>query len=78
MKFTNKDLDYISDMFNWNYNALKLVNHYINEVESEEVKEVLEEVFDMHYENLTHCVDILEGKNNNIYYEFEEEKEIDE
>lgn len=60
-KFTEKDLLYLEDMFNWNVNALKLVNHFLNESNDDEVIEMLEEVFDMHYENLKECLNILEG-----------------
>ena len=32
---TGKDLDYLSDMFNWNYSALKKMNVAVNQVKSE-------------------------------------------
>ena len=35
---TGKDLDYLSDMFNWNYSALKKMNVAVNQVKSEEIK----------------------------------------
>lgn len=66
-----KDLNYISDIFNWNYNALKQVNHFIDEVESDEVKNILEEVFNMHYENCTKCISILENEHEEIFMESE-------
>lgn len=66
-----KDLNYISDIFNWNYNALKQVNHFIDEVESEEIKNILEEVFNMHYENCTKCISILENEHEEIFMESE-------
>lgn len=73
-KFTEKDLLYLEDMFSWNMQALKLVNHFMNEVENEEVSEVLEGVFDMHYENLNKCISILEGNHQEEYEEEECEK----
>jgi len=69
---SSKDLNYISDIFNWNYTALKEVNHFINEVESEEIKEILEEVFNMHYENCTKCISILENEHEEVFMEGEE------
>lgn len=72
-KFTEKDLLYLEDMFSWNSNALKLVNHFMNETENEEVNEILEEVFDMHYENLNRCISILEGKYLDDYEDDYEE-----
>ena len=72
-KFTEKDLAYISDMFDWNLDALKLVNHFMNEAEQEETKEILEEIFDLHYENLHKCISILNGElEEDSDYDFEE------
>jgi len=66
-----KDLNYISDIFNWNYNALKQVNHFIDEIEIDEIKNILEEVFNMHYENCTKCISILENEHEEIFMESE-------
>ena len=60
-KLTEKDLLYLEDMFNWNMEALKLVNRFMNESEDEEVVEMFEEIFDMHYENMNECISILKG-----------------
>ena len=70
-KFTEKDLAYLTDMFSWNCQALKLVNHFMNETENEEIQELLEEILNMHYENLNKCVSILAGNH-------QEEEEYDE
>lgn len=67
---STKDLAYISDMFNWNYNAYKTINHYMQEVKQEEIKELLESIKDMHYNHLSYLISILNGD--------EEEYEIDE
>lgn len=82
-KFTEKDLAYISDMFSWNMTALKLVNNFIDDVKNEEVKSILEEVFNMHYENLNKCLSILENDEDDEYeveeqYYEENYEEIDE
>lgn len=68
-KFTEKDLLYLEDMFSWNMQALKLVNSFLEKAENEEVMEILEEIFDMHYENLNVCINILEGKYQGDYEE---------
>ena len=39
---TGKDLDYLSDMFNWNYGALKSNLNALNEVSDKEIKEIIE------------------------------------
>ena len=70
-----KDLSYISDMFDWNYNALKEVNHFMNEVESKDIKNMLEEVFDMHYENCIKCISILKNEPKDEFMEAENENE---
>lgn len=61
-QFTEKDLAYITDMFSWNSQALKLANHFLEETKDEEVAELLENIMDMHYENLEKCVAILKGE----------------
>lgn len=75
--FTEKDLAYISDMFQWNSNALLLANHFLEEMddaENAEVVELLEEIFEMHYQNLHKCIRILNGESTEF---FEEEYEED-
>ena len=39
---TGKDLDYLSDMFNWNYGALKSNLNALNEISDNEIKEIIE------------------------------------
>lgn len=78
-KFTEKDLLYITDMFSWNLQALKLVNHFIEEVSSNDVREILEEAFDMHYENLVKCINILKCEDEECCYgEDDEDYDDDE
>ena len=62
---TGKDLDYLSDMFNWNYDALKKVNVGINNTEDEEIKKNLEEGYKLFKNNLNVILSILkEGGSN--------------
>ena len=44
---TGKDLDYLSDMFEWNYGALKKTSAGIHGVEDEEIKDMLEKGFNL-------------------------------
>lgn len=62
---TGKDLEYLSDMFEWNYNALKKVNVGIHNVEDEEIKTTLEEGYNSFKNNLNVILSILnEGGSN--------------
>ena len=62
---TGKDLDYLSDMYNWNYDALKKVNVGINNTEDEEIKKTLEEGYKLFKNNLNVILSILkEGGSN--------------
>lgn len=72
---STKDLSYLCDMYNWNYNAFKQVNHYINEVHDEEVKDLLERILNMHYEHLYYIVSILKKETNDINIEEDNDNE---
>ena len=54
-----KDLDYLSDMFNWNFNAFKLINDFKEKVSDEEIKDLIERVCKTHKENLSAVLNIL-------------------
>ena len=63
---TGKDLDYLSDMFNWNYEALKKMNVAVNQIKTEEIKNILEKGYDTFKNNLYITLSILnEGGTNN-------------
>ena len=62
---TGKDLDYLSDMFNWNYSALKKMNVAVNQVKSEEIKEKLTKGYNLFKNNLNLILSLLnEGGTN--------------
>lgn len=63
---TGKDLDYLSDMFEWNYGALKNVINSIENVKSEEIISLLEEGKNLFKENITTVLNLLNeaGDNN--------------
>lgn len=56
---SKKDLDYLSDMFNWNFNAFKLINDFKEKVSDEEIKKLMERVCETHKENLSAVLNIL-------------------
>ena len=62
---TGKDLDYLSDMFNWNYEALKKTNEGLINIEDEEIKSTLQEGYSLFKNNLNVILSILnEGGTN--------------
>ena len=58
-----KDLDYLSDMFEWNYGLLKNTNEAVNKVNNEEIKNILIRAMDMFINNINNILGILGGKN---------------
>lgn len=61
---TSKDLDYLSDMFEWNYAALKKSNDAINKVSNEEIRGILMESQNAFNENLALILEILKEASN--------------
>ncbi len=64
---TGKDLDYLSDMFNWNYEAVKKTNESIGSVSDENIAALLEKGLSLFQNNLDSVLDILDeigGSNN--------------
>ena len=62
---TGKDLDYLSDMFNWNYEGIKKVNTAITNVEDQEITTLLEKGYNLFKNNLNVVLSILnEGGTN--------------
>ena len=62
---TGKDLDYLSDMFNWNYAAYKNTFNAISEVNNEDIKDVLTRASNMFYNNMNVILNILSSGVNN-------------
>lgn len=62
---TGKDIDYLSDMFNWNYLALKKTNDSKTKVQDEEIINILNKSYNIFKNNLNVILSILnEGGNN--------------
>lgn len=76
---STKDLAYLSDMFEWNCNAFKQINHFINEVKDDEVKELLERLRNMHEDHLRFIISILKKEEYEECecedYDYEEDSE---
>lgn len=57
-----KDLDYLSDMFNWNYGAYKSSYSASNIVKNEELKRVIDKAINVFHSNMVKVLDILKGE----------------
>ena len=62
---TGKDLDYLSDIFNWNYRSYKNTFNAIDKVSDEEIRSVLTKATNMFYENMNVVLNILNDEVNN-------------
>lgn len=60
-----KDLDYLSDMFNWNYGAHKSSYNAISSTQDNELKNMLESVSNTFYDNMTRVLNILNNGGSN-------------
>lgn len=56
---STKDLDYLSDIFNWNFNACKLISHMKKEVTCEEINNLFDTLLKMHNNICSNIVDIM-------------------
>ena len=57
---SGKDLDYLTDGFNWNYNAYKKTVNDSNISENADVTKMLDKASNIFYENMQTILDILE------------------
>lgn len=60
---TSKDLDYLSDMFTWNYLSYKSMYNSLEKVTDEEVKNMIERVTSLFHSNMNDVLNILGGSN---------------
>lgn len=60
---TSKDLDYLSDMFNWNYNTYKMISN-IN-VNDNEINEVFNHSKEVLNSSMNQILNIIGGMNEN-------------
>lgn len=57
-----KDLDYLSDMFQWNYVALKKTDNACDMIDDEEIVSVFEKAISLFDDNLNSVLNILESR----------------
>lgn len=62
---TGKDLDYLSDMFNWNLSAYKKLNNCINQIQENDVKEMINQAIDLFHNNTQTVLNILNQGGSN-------------
>ena len=62
---STKDLDYLTDIFNWNYSAYKSTINMSDEITDDDLLDVLKRCTNLFYDNMINTLDILErGKAN--------------
>ena len=59
------DLDYLSDMFEWNYNAFKKASNSLNYVQDQEIKNMIQKGIMLFKSNLEKTLEILNKGGNN-------------
>ena len=62
---STKDLDYLSDMFNWNYGAYKSSLNAANSVNDEELSTMLQKASNIFHSNMTKVLNIINNGGNN-------------
>ncbi|MCI5879305.1 MAG: hypothetical protein MRZ34_00755 [Bacillales bacterium] len=62
---SGKDLDYLTDIFNWNYSAYKSTINMSDEITDDDLLDILKKCTNLFYDNMINTLDILErGKAN--------------
>ena len=61
---SSKDLDYLSDMFNWNYGAYKSSLNASNSVTDEELNNLLLKATNIFHSYMSKVLNIIQGGNN--------------
>ncbi len=65
MIISSKDLDYLSDMFTWNYGAYKNTVCATNSVNDVEIKNMLESGIQLFHTSMVKVLDILNNGGSN-------------
>lgn len=61
---STKDLDYLTDIFNWNYGAFKSVINMESEFTDKSLGKCARKVSDLFMNNMDTILDILGGEDN--------------
>ena len=64
---TGKDLDYLSDVFQWNYDGVKSMNEALSQVDDQEIIDVIQKALNLFDESINSVLNILssEGGDSN-------------
>ena len=62
---TGKDLDYLSDMFEWNISAYKKFSDCLGKVQNEEIKEIIQKGAELFKSNTEEVLNILNQGGSN-------------
>ena len=58
---TGKDLDYLSDMFNWNYNAFKCIYNVLDKIENDNIKQLMIDSKNLFKDSINEVLSIIGG-----------------
>lgn len=61
---TGKDLDYLKDIFGWNYNLYKIEEDALQFVEDKEISKLISKCNELFYKNMNTILNILENGDN--------------
>jgi uncharacterized protein YktB (UPF0637 family) len=56
---STKDLAYLADIFNWNITATKKANHYLQEIQDQDVKKAAQRFKEVHQKICESVINIL-------------------
>lgn len=62
---TGKDLDYLKDIFGWNYITYKFSEDALQFIDDKEITKVFTECRNLFYENMNTVLNILENGDKN-------------
>lgn len=62
---SGKDLDYLSDMFNWNYGAYKTNLNALEKVSDMELKNIIQKATDTFHQTMIDILNILSNGGSN-------------
>ena len=63
--FTNKDLDYLKDIFGWHHTAYKVCEDALTNIADRKVEKVVSDCSKLFYQNMQKILKILEEGNSN-------------
>lgn len=61
---SGKDLDYLSDMFNWNYLAYKKTINFASNVTDQEIKDIFNKIINVFHSSMTKVLNIINTGGN--------------